>query len=54
MQFMAVSGGWNYDEVVKDFGSLEDFTDGDDLAKLKSLKSDMDAIEAQKQNGKKS
>lgn len=48
MQFMAVSGGWNYDEVVKDFGSLEDFTDGDDLAKLKSLKSDMDAIEAQK------
>lgn len=48
MQFMAVSDGWNYDEVVKDFGSLEDFTDGDDLAKLKSLKSDMDAIEAQK------
>lgn len=48
IQFMAVSGGWNYDEVVKDFGSLEDFTDGDDLAKLKSLKSDMDAIEAQK------
>lgn len=48
MQFMAVSGGWNYDEVVKDFGSLEDFTDGDDLAKLKSMKSDMDAIEAQK------
>lgn len=48
MQFMAVSGGWNYDEVIKDFGSLEDFTDGDDLAKLKSLKSDMDAIEAQK------
>lgn len=48
MQFMAASGGWSYDEVVKDFGSLEDFTDGDDLAKLKSLKSDMDAIEAQK------
>ena len=48
LQFKAVSGGWSYDEVVKDFGSLEDFTDGDDLAKLKSLKSDMDAIEAQK------
>lgn len=48
LQFKAVSGGWSYDEVVKDFGSLEDFTDGNDLAKLKSLKSDMDAIEAQK------
>lgn len=47
-QFKGVSGGWTFDEVLKDFGSLEDFTDGDDLAKLKSLKSDMDAIEAQK------
>ena len=47
-QFKTVSGGWTYEEAIKDFGSLEDFTDGDDLAKLKSLKSDMDALEAQK------
>lgn len=48
MQFMAVSGGWNYDEVVKDFGSLEGLADGEDLTKLKDLHSQMEAIEAQK------
>lgn len=48
MQFMAVSGGWSYDEAIKDFGSLEGFTDGDDLTKLKDLHSQMEAIEAQK------
>lgn len=48
MQFMAVSGGWSYDEAIKDFGSLEGFTDGEDLAKLKDLHSQMEAIEAQK------
>lgn len=47
-QFKGVSGGWTFDEVLKDFGSLEDFTDGDDLAKLKELHSQVEAIEAQK------
>lgn len=48
VQFMAISGGWSYDEAIKDFGSLEGFTDGEDLAKLKDLHSQMEAIEAQK------
>lgn len=47
-QFKGVSGGWTFDEVLKDFGSLKDFTDGDDLAKLKDLHSQVEAIEAQK------
>ena len=47
-QFMAISGGWSYDEAIKDFGSLEGFTDGEDLTKLKDLHSQMEAIEAQK------
>lgn len=47
-QFKGVSGGWTFDEVLKDFGSLEDFTDGDDLAKLKDLHSQVETIEAQK------
>lgn len=48
MQFMAISGGWSYDEAIKDFGSLEGFTDGEDLTKMKDLHSQMEAIEAQK------
>lgn len=48
VQFMAVSGGWSYDEAIKDFGSLEGFTDGEDLTKLKDLHSQMETIEAQK------
>lgn len=48
MQFMAVSGGWLYDEAIKDFGSLEGLADGEDLTKLKDLHSQMEAIEAQK------
>jgi SPP1 gp7 family putative phage head morphogenesis protein len=47
-QFKGVSGGWTFDEVLKDFESLEDFTDGDDLAKLKDLHSQVEAIETQK------
>lgn len=48
MQFMAVSGGWSYDEAIKDFGSLEGLADVEDLTKLKDLHSQMEAIEAQK------
>lgn len=47
-QFKGVSGGWTFDEVLKDFGSLEDFTDGDDLAKLKDIHSQVEGIEVQK------
>lgn len=47
-QFKAASGGWTYEEAVKDFGSLDDFADGEELAKLKDLHSQMEAIEAQK------
>lgn len=48
VQFMAVSGGWSYDEAIKDFGSLEGLADGEDLTKLKDLHSQMEAIETQK------
>lgn len=48
-QFKTVSGGWTYDETIKDFGSLEDFTDGDDLTKLKDLHSQMEALAKQKE-----
>lgn len=48
VQFVAISGGWSYDEAIKDFGSLEGLTDGEDLTKLKDLHSQMEAIEAQK------
>jgi SPP1 gp7 family putative phage head morphogenesis protein len=48
IQFKAVSGGWTYEEAIKDFGSLDGLTDGDDLAKLKDLHSQAEAIESQK------
>ena len=48
IQFKAVSGGWTYEEAIKDFGSLDGLTDGDDLVKLKDLHSQVEAIEAQK------
>ena len=48
IQFKAVSGGWTYEEAIKDFGSLDELADGDDLAKLKDLHSQAEAIEAQK------
>lgn len=47
-QFKAISGGWTYEEAIKDFGSLDGLTDGDDLVKLKDLHSQAEAIEAQK------
>lgn len=48
IQFKVVSGGWTYEEAIKDFGSLDGLADGDDLAKLKDLHSQAEAIEAQK------
>lgn len=48
IQFKAVSGGWTYEEAIKDFGGLDGLADGDDLAKLKDLHSQAEAIEAQK------
>lgn len=47
-QFKAVSGGLTYEEAIKNLGSLEDLTSGDNLAKLKALHSETKAIEAQK------
>ena len=47
-QFKAVSGGWTYEETIKDFGSLEGLTDGDDLTKLKNIHSQAETIETQK------
>lgn len=44
-KFKATSGGWDYDEVIKDFGSLEAFTDGYDLKVLKALKGQMDDVQ---------
>ncbi len=43
-KFKTASGGWDYDEVIKDFGSLEDFADADDLPILKSIKNSMDDL----------
>lgn len=48
IQFKVISGGWTYEDAIKNFGSLEDFADGDDLAKLTDLHSQMQALEAQK------
>ena len=48
LQFKAATGGWAYEDAIKDFGSLEDFAEGDDLAKLQGLKSQMDQVELQK------
>lgn len=48
-QFKSVAVGWNYDEVIKDFGSLDNFADGDDLAKLKALHSQMETLAKQKE-----
>lgn len=36
-QFKQVSGGWTYDEIIDDFGSLEDFADGDDLENMEAI-----------------
>jgi uncharacterized protein with gpF-like domain len=36
-QFKQVSGGWTYDEIINDFGSLEDFADGDDLENMEAI-----------------
>lgn len=46
-QFKIASGGWTYDEVIKDFGSLEGFAGGEDLKKLKALKQQADDLQAQ-------
>lgn len=42
--FEAETGGWTYDEVIKDFDSLEDFADGDVLDKLKAYEKQMKEV----------
>lgn len=48
-QFKTVAVGWNYDEIIKDFGSLDNFADGEDLTNLKALHSQMEALAKQKE-----
>lgn len=47
-QFKSASGGWTYDETIKDFGSLEGFADGSELKQLQSIHSQAEALEKQK------
>lgn len=47
-QFKVATGGWTYEELIKDFGSMEDFTDGSELAALKSIQDQISQITAQK------
>ena len=49
-EFIKESGGWTYDEVIDDFGTLEGFADPDTLDKLKAIKGKMDAISMEKAN----
>lgn len=47
-QFKEFSGGWSYDEVVKDFENLENFANGDNLEKLKDFQLQLEQIQQQK------
>lgn len=47
-QFKVATGGWTYEELIKDFGSMEDFADGSELAALKSIQDQISQITAQK------
>lgn len=46
-QFVTASGHIEYDDIISDFGSLDDFAKGEQLAKLKSIKKQMDEVEKQ-------
>lgn len=47
-QFKVATGGWTYEELIKDFGSMEDFADGSELAALKSIQDQISQITTQK------
>ena len=47
-QFITAANGYKYDEIIHDFGKLEDFADGNELIKLKNIQSDIDALKQQK------
>lgn len=47
-QFKAYTSGYSYDEIVDAFGSLDDFTAGNNLTALKALKKQMDDLTTQK------
>ena len=53
-QFSDITGGWTYDEILKDYGSLDEAYDGatgtdlDDLKKLKDLEQEILPIKSQK------
>lgn len=44
-KFKTHSGGWTYDDIIKDFGSLESFADGYDLKVLKALQGQIDDVQ---------
>ena len=46
-KFKINSGGLDYDEIIKKYGSLEDFADGYDLKVLKALKGQIDDVQDQ-------
>ena len=46
-EFFNASGHILYEDIISDFGSLEDFAKGEQLAKLKSIKSQIDALQPQ-------
>jgi SPP1 gp7 family putative phage head morphogenesis protein len=48
IKFKEQSGGWSYDEIVKDFGSLEKFAKGEEFSKMAKLHSQMEELQAQK------
>lgn len=46
-EFFNTSGHILYEDIISDFGSLEDFAKGEQLAKLKSIKSQIDSLQPQ-------
>ena len=47
-QFKKASGGVEYDDIIDNFGSLDDFAKGDQLAAMKAIKKQMDDLEIAK------
>ena len=46
-KFKIVSGGVEYDDIIADYGSLDDYVKGQSLNKLKLIKGEMDDLQAQ-------
>lgn len=46
-KFKIVSGGVEYDDIIDNFGSLDDFAKGQPLAKMKLIKGEIDDLQSQ-------